>query len=370
MRTGCTLLAALCVAAAAMAAEPPVPGGAGLPPMLLPPGAAFLPMEVLVSKADCVVIATVAGAGKDEQPAPKAPNTRPAGQRLVRYKVELSRVLKQPPDVKEPLGPGDVIDVLTHAPPSVRPPTAPPAGAAPPDAPAPEAVPPWLFARLEAGKAYVLLLARMPEAGTFLLSPMPGHCQPADEEAVERVERALNLDKWNWGEEAGGLRLALLVQGPGRRMPDGLAHLQVLIALRNVSKEPIRVNLYPPDKPLSMLARTPEGRTVLHELYDERPAGAGRFGPRHVVEIAPGEVGFVAPQQHMRFALHLAMRLTEGDWLLQAGYRSDRQAEGDSPALWMGKLESPLVPVKVKKFTPPMIDRGDGPMPTPPETGR
>ena len=335
---------------------------------------ADVPLEIVAYQSDLIVVGQIPGAGQPQVLALVLPNQpKPLRGWFCTFRVEITQVIKdkdrsetkseasEPSDQQEPTtrpAAGVEITVLARSNP-------PPGKSRISVSTGGYFRPP----RFSPNREYILALRKLLGRGEYYLPASTRHYRPARRTGVAEFQRVANVDAWPWGQASDGLQIAVIPfprnvrferqvivggsgQGAGRPVRrQGGAHVQFLIALRNVSNEAICVNLYKPDRVLSFRATGPEGKAVPHDFYRYyRPKQAVQFGPKHLASIAPGEVLFVGPDGPAEHAIAVTMPLTVGDWQLQATYASQRQVgEDEEVKPWKGKISSDPGVVQVRK---------------------
>jgi len=338
------ILVPLAVAMAGLTSAAPAAPRPAKAPALVRAGRPFLSIEIIATRAELIVVARATAAARPGDVELKLVDKTRYRGRYLEYTLRVDSVLKQiATEGVKPLAAGGSIRVLTSAPP------------VPPKSAPPEMLKMLreLFPELALNQSYLLVLSKVSGQDVWLLQPFPGYYQPATAQAVRKMKRAVAIDGWPWGAARDGLRLALLPQGPAELARGGLAMVRVVLAVRNVAKEDVTLNLYRPDKPLAIKARGPQGRRLVHDFYKSLAVERiGTFGPAHTVKIKAGQVGFIGPRPQDRLAVRFAMPLSVGIWQIQAFYKSARVREADesAPGLWAGQIASQPAAIEVRKF--------------------
>ena len=224
------------------------------------------------------------------------------------------------------------------------------------------------YASLAVGKPYVLILRTMPGKPEYFLTGYPKNYRPAKPDQIARVETAALVDRWPWGRPVGGLQVALIprrttaylqqvrraVRGNDGRMRTELqgpsASVRCMLALRNASKAPLAVNLYPPDKFLSIVAAGPGGKTVRPDLYRFLVrADFAQFSPKNAVVLAAGETVFFNAMGKGNYDFAVNLDVPAGTWTLRASYTSKRAATAGKCKLWTGTAKAAAADIEVKK---------------------
>jgi len=332
------LLLAAAVAAWAQRDVRPMPPMPAAGSQLAAPQLSETPLAVLATTSDVVL----AGEVRETRDA-RQMNLQQRGRRQVTagryrtYRVLVREVFKADAKTDAALRSGAIVDVYAVAPPQA-------AGEAP-SAEMAEMLQ-RVLPSLQVDKSYVLFLAPLAEANSYLL--LPEQSRPATAEVLQQTRQAVAIESWPWGPVVDGLHLAVLPQGDGQLLHRGRTTLEVLLAVRNVSAETLRLNLFPPDQPLLLTAQAGNQPAVTADFAGEPPAGRGlRFSAQYVVTVAPGTVQFIAPRLSQRFGLTLTMPLHEGIWRLTATYASQRQTPEDMEKLWTGEVTSAPAVVNV-----------------------
>jgi hypothetical protein len=123
---------------------------------------------------------------------------------------------------------------------------------------------------------------------------------------------------------------------------------RAFLAVRNVSKQPLRLNLAAADTPIWVEARHADGRAVKGDLYRQlqwRMKGKLAAGSE---VLPPGKAVFVGLMGKEAVQFDASMDLAAGPWTIHAGYRNQRKG-GDPNAFWVGDV--PAKPLEIEVLT-------------------
>ncbi|HUS47807.1 MAG TPA: hypothetical protein VNA25_15945 [Phycisphaerae bacterium] len=333
---------------------------AGLLLAAMPPAAmgmwADVPLEVVVQRCELVVVAEVTTAGAVAHMQLKIPGAKqPVGRLYRNYTLQVKQVLRENGAAPKDETPKDrKIEVLAEA--------RPPAG------PGVPVVSDDMSVSLRVGQSYVLALRKLPDRVEYYLSAYPRNRASASAERIDLYKKAAQLEDWPWGKAVDGLQIALLHAttklrirtvavrrpgGPPRGVPQQSVYLQPVVVLRNTTKEPIAVSLWPGERFLNIWATGAGGKTVTLDLYSRLAVKLiAEFGPVFVRKIEPGKILFINAFGEVTGASAHNVPLSPGAWKLHAGYTAIRKSVGSANAkaaaqkLWTGKVES--VPVEIE----------------------
>ena len=231
---------------------------------------------------------------------------------------------------------------------------------------------------LEKHKTYVFFLRQRPARDGYYLSAREAFA--ATDATIQAVTDAGNVDKWAWSRASGGLQMALLITAEPERPATGMMPrqpspppgLQVpcSLAIRNVSQQPVALNLYGPDHVLSAAITGGGGREFQPQLYPElaHPASGAStpapFSPACTTVVAPGRIVFIGPSTRPQLQWFLPMTGEIGAWTIHLNYTSKRDyPDAQKRRLWKGTLAiTKPVNIRMKRYGP------DEPLPsrTPP----
>jgi len=340
-----------------------------------------VPAPAVVAESDLIVIGEVIEAAAPQKQTRQAPNWRAPVEGWWRTAtITVTKVLSdrgnaQKDDSNEAKEPIRQLKVVCQAPQ--------PRKGGPPGI-RPMIIGGAIYPNLGVGKRYLLMLRNFPGAakGEFFLPGYPRSSYEVNEnnkKIVARIEKLADLDNWPWGKIVGGVQMALLpahpqvnvspMHSPPAANPALRAYTKLVFALRNTTDKPISVNLYPPDKCLS-LSWSSEGRKRRrYDLYawlarSRRPQP--RFDAnRHVRLIAPGRIVLVGTRASAGGAGYTGVGVSldgvkPGKMKLTAAYESKRDLPADAGVkLWKGKIESAEATVEVKNRRD---EKGRGPV--------
>ncbi|MCP4379680.1 MAG: hypothetical protein GY794_26365 [bacterium] len=317
-----------------------------------------IPLPIVATRGDLIVIADVTDSEQAAQLELKFPGTPKATTAwAVKYKLNVTRVIREngkmlaKTDAKA--GKREISIFLIAPKPQL------------PGTPRLESH----FTPLKVGQPYVLILQNMPDKPEYFLPAHPRNRCSVSDKNIARVEKAADITKWPWGKADSGLVTAMIpsvssvqlrqkysfVRGANgkfiRKPKEVIAYMPCLIALRNITKKPLSVSLYPNDKFLSITARNAKGKSVKVDLYQYLNNPALRivpFGPQHIKTIAPGEMLFIQARGLASDGTVVKLKLPAGDWKFKVEYTCKRK--GDKP-LWNGTIKSTPVPLEVRAPT-------------------
>lgn len=216
---------------------------------------------------------------------------------------------------------------------------------------------------MEKDQTKVFFLRQIPKTKEYFA--IEKHFFDADDATVAAAAAACNVEKWAWGKESGGLKMAMLtpaaaevVMGGAARppdMPNPPAHTGATIAVRNVSKKPVALNLYQPDAPLALVAlRDDKGEKI--GLYGPPIGGKWpAFSADATAVVPPGGIIFIGPTNKPTTGFGLSVPGEYGPYTLKASYSSKRDGKGPKGLpLWKGALEAGQVKINVqaKRYAP------------------
>ena len=205
--------------------------------------------------------------------------------------------------------------------------------------------------KLEVGTEVIVVLYRVPMQSELYLPANDMHRFRATKENLTRMQQA-TVDHWSWGEESSGLKLALLAEPKVPVANTGPSMLQAVLAVRNVSKEPIHLNINPEDKPFGMSAGVVGKPATASDLY----ASVHKLKPgvSAVQTVRPGRVVFLATSGPVYAYAPMGVQIDVGSpdqkWQATAQYtnKADKTAEGKP--LWTGTINSK--PVSIEPWEP------------------
>jgi len=316
----------------------------------------YVPLPCLVAGSDLIVVGTVDGDGKRGerellQPGMSKPITRwyhdteiaveevlldPSGTVKAGQSVPVVSWAKKPEPPPQPRGDGLVMLAPVMA-----------------DGPS--------FPNLRGGQKYLLVLRRLPKEDGFLLPSDTTYFIPVEDRNKERLDalrEAADTDRWSWGKESNGLRLALAPDGKevrrlkrrqGRNGPwSHYTRFTFVGALRNVSDEPIAVNHYAHDHYLVLASKQGDEGLRHLDLYEDARLREEPFGPKCVSVLQPGHILLLARYGVGTYGDHIDLDVEPGEVRIAVKYESSRDgaADGGLP-LWKGTVTSSPVTINV-----------------------
>jgi len=315
-----------------------------------------IPLPCLVAESDLVAVVSVTEAGPPAEMTLKVPDqARPAKGWFQRFKGTVTRTLRDA--AAATAAPAETAPAAPTAEPRTIEWLAPCAEPAKPGAPVLHVADGPAWPDLKVGTAYVLILRRLPDRREYFLPAYPKNFRTAVEKNVAEVEAFADVDAWPWGEETGGLRVALVPSSPTAtlypaRTGTPTVQVQVTVALRNTTAGPLAVNLYEWDRHLTVYVVAVDGAAVKYDMYSYLEQSRKRkqpFGPDAVEVIPAGEMLLIGPAGATKYGLGLHLPLTAGKWNIQAAYETNRKgaAKGGQP-LWTGKVVSASAQIEVR----------------------
>ena len=314
---------------------------------------ADVPLEILTTRAELIVVAEVLAVGEPVELKLRQPGMKQAHKGFFRVcSVKVTRVIKEKGEA--PSKPVDrKIDVLTQT-------------EAPPQPGAPRFA--SYFADLKPGEKYVLILRKLEGRDECFLPSYPKNLARASDVAIRQIAAAADTGKWKWGQAVKGLQMTVrlpnpevrLVQSVQRpRLPNGKmgpavktkhAYLNPTIALRNNSRKAITISLYPKDEFLSFTVVGPGGVVARPNWYEYLARSRQQpFGPKNLRTIAPGEIVFVSPHGEATYGMGMQLELHPGKWIVNARYKVARKAkDAAGKPVWVGEVVTKAVEVTVK----------------------
>lgn len=195
----------------------------------------------------------------------------------------------------------------------------------------------------------IWILCKRPDKDAYTAS-YPGDFQLPGRK--DNVRRTLDrLAKLKWGQAAHGVSLAVLVvhwslRGSVVRIRgkqvDVKERLEVIVFARNTGERVVHLLDYPPDQPVELQVKDPDGQPVEVRLYPESEKGREpMMGPWCLKSVAPGQV---------RGLRHHALPLSTkaGVYTIGAAYENRRDPkELKVGPIWQGRIAAPTLEEKV-----------------------
>jgi len=307
------------------------------------------PLEIVTAKAELIVTGKVTSAAVPAEFERLLPDiNRPVKAWYTEYQVTVNRVIKSASGIK--VRKGDQIVIAARA--------------APPRGPGLIMVDGPSYPNLKKGSAYVLLLRRLPgkEKGYYLPAYFKNF-RPDRKQDVDPIVKAAQVDRWAWGKAVNGLQFAMAttrdwaqlgrqvvrrrVGGKWVQMPPSV-HVRCVMALRNRSKKPMTVSLYPGDKFLSVDAINKAGKKVHVDFYAYlETRKLAPFDPaKNTLRVEPGKIVFISSYGTGVYGMGFNFAAPAGKWTLRAKYSAQRKENGLD--LWLGESVSGPVDFEVK----------------------
>jgi len=287
------------------------------------------PLEVTAHQADAILIARITSMGEPRQITVTLPGApEPITRQYAKAKATIDRVIKPSSDKAHALAKGGAIEFEVLARTSSQ-------------GTRPQPI-------IRKGPAYLLALQRFDDSHRWFLPFSHAHFQSPARVNVEKIARAADTSGWPWGPAAGELQIAMISKWSlwkHTAANKDTVFFRAFLAVRNVSKEPVTVNLRPADAPLWVEARAVNGQTVRADVYDDLHSKLKGEWPKPVETLGPGEACFVCTTGAKPVQVGGPMDLAAGAWSLFAGYQNQRGETEDGRKLWTGKVLS--MPLRV-----------------------
>jgi hypothetical protein len=300
----------------------------------------YVPMDVLVGKADRIIVGEVTAIGKPQEMDLAAPDFPASGKGWYHtFKVKVARQVlpaanedkseTQPSGEKAPKD--KVLDVITRC--------------ADPDPKAAAPAVKQTYHNPLVGDSCLMILSKLPGQanGEYYLPNRWENLRATNDPGVKAIEKLAPaaIESWSWGKPVNGLQIGLYVfasfDTPPRRFDQ---YMEASVALRNTTDKPLAVNLYEMDKCLEITATSAGGNVFHSEFYNWKKHPVTRFDaaadtfviePKGKIFIGPAGLAYTT----------VAMALGDGKYVFQASYTSKRQANSkDHPKLWTGTITS------------------------------
>jgi len=305
-----------------------------------------VPLEILVSRAELIVtgkVTMVAVPAQFQRPVPG--QARPIKAWFTEYQLTLTRVIKTAEGVKA--AKGQTITIVAQAAPPRQP------GLIMADGPA--------YPSLRKGTSYVLVLQKDTVKGQYYLPSYPKNFRLDRKQDVAPIVKATEVDKWPWGKPVNGLQFALVTTRSwaqlGRqvvrrrvgnkwvKMPPSV-HVQCVMALRNTTRKPITVSVYPGDRFLALGAVNDAGKKTNVDFYAYlQTRKIPPFDPAgNTLKVEPGKITFISSYGKGEYGIGFNLAAPAGKWKLTATYAAERKGAG----LWVGALSSAAVDLEVR----------------------
>jgi len=208
---------------------------------------------------------------------------------------------------------------------------------------------------LEVGTEVILVMYRVPMQAELYLPANDMHRFRDTKENLARMQEA-TVDHWPWGQTTDGLQLALLAEPKVPVANTGPSMLHAVLAVRNVSKEPIHLNINPDDKPFGLSAGVvgkPETASDLYAIVHKLKPGVSA-----VQTVRPGGVVFLATSgpvyAYAPMGVQIDASSRDQKWQVTAQYTNKTAHTADGKTLWAGTLNSK--PVSIEPWQPPSRD--------------
>ena len=189
----------------------------------------------------------------------------------------------------------------------------------------------------------VFILQRLPGRKEYYLPAHTKYYRSAKKTWVAAVKKAVDVAAFPWGKPVKGLQISVTL--PVEDSGDHSTSHSLVVAVRNASNRPIRLNMHAPDKFLSVRATGPDGKAITVNWTFRPPSERGAFKKADTQTVQPGQIMFLGPWGPQVVGASCWFPRQSGAWRLQVVYRSERRAEGMN--LWTGRAESKPVAITV-----------------------
>ena len=304
----------------------------------------YIPMQVVVGKADRIVIAEVTEVGEAKEMELKSPDF--GGKTWCRtFKVKVTREIAAAGAASKPADKEAAavkMKVIARC-------------AAPPPPPGPGGLTLHVsdgpnYPKFQAGKSYMMILCKLPGRTEYYLPSYFLNFKADGDPMVKEVEKLADLDSWPWGKMQDGLQLACTIIS-AYVVPGGTgdkAFCFACVAVRNVSDKPVALNLYDNDKCLQITATSDAGAFSTN-FYNSKSGQPADFDAANTIVVKPKEVVFIGPTGPGDRGLGFRLPLDSGKYEFHATYTSSRDSKGkDGVTLWKGTLDSKPTPQDVQ----------------------
>jgi hypothetical protein len=313
-----------------------------------------MPMEVVVGKADRIVVGEVTAIGKPvelELDSPDFPTPHKGWYHT--YTVKVARQILPVPTTDlstiQPPPKPQVLEVLTMcADPNPKPPgrvlEGPPVNPLKSDITL-KAVNAQQAAYHSAlvGDSYLIILDKLPGRGEYYLPAYSMNFRPAADAGVKEVGKlaAAGIDSWSWGKALNGLQIGLYLFDRHNIGGGPNSFMEASIVLRNTTDKPLAVNLYEDELYLDVTAAAGDGKVIHSSFYNWRRHIPAPFDAAvNTVVIEPKGKVFIGSKGRAN-TIKWAMPLNPGKYDFQVSYTSKREGNGrDKLKLWTGTVNS------------------------------
>ena len=222
----------------------------------------YIPLDVVVGKADRIVVGKVTAIGKPVEMTLETPDP-PSSQKGWYHKFTVT-VVRDMPSKGEKAARDETIEVLTPcADPNPKPPPAvtdpmtpvlPPQGAAPRFDNVIRSNKRYVFHSALIASSY-LMLVRLGGRQEYYLSSYMLNFKPEADSSVKEAEKLATggIESWSWGKTVHGLQAGFHLFAYAK-IGDNSSLMTACVILRNTTDKPIAVNLYDMDRCLEITA--------------------------------------------------------------------------------------------------------------------
>ncbi len=311
----------------------------------------YIPLEVVVGKADRIVVGKVTAIGKPTELTLESPDF-PTPQKGWYHTFTVTVASDLPPLRCDHATKVETIEVLTPC----DDPTPKPAPAVlDPKTPViPPGGPQQRFDNVDrtnhfyvihtamVGSSYLMILGKLPGRSEYYLSSYKLNFKPEGDSSVKDVEKLAlaGIESWSWGKAVNGLQIGFHLF-TYCKIGDNSAQMDACVVLRNTTDKPLAVNLYEMDIYLDIAADGAGGNPIHAGFYNWKKRPITQFDPavNSVIIPAKGKL-FIGPYGRATY-VEWDGPLGNGKHTFTVSYTSKRQDKGkDKLTLWTGKITS------------------------------
>ncbi len=193
------------------------------------------------------------------------------------------------------------------------------------------------------GNSYVMILNKLPGRGEYYLPSYPMNFRSDIGPHVREVEGlvAAGADSWAWGKAVDGLQVGLYLYAHYHYGGEDNSSISASVVLRNTTDKPLAVNLYDLDKYLEITATSADGKVVHSDFYNGKNRDATKYDAAvNTRVIAPKSKVFIDSTGWANI-IYWSIPAGPGKYDFQASYTSKREGNGkDNLKLWTGTINS------------------------------
>jgi hypothetical protein len=290
----------------------------------------YLPMEVVVGEADCIVLGEVTAVSKPiemELDGPDFPTPHKGWYHT--FKVKVTRQILPIPPAADKSVKKQIIEAMTMcADPNAKPADPPVRGS---------------YQNAVVGNSYLLILNKLPGHAEYYLPAYSMNFRPDTDAGVKEVEKlaAAGIESWSWGKPFNGLQVGLYLFAHTNIGGGPNSSMEACVVLRNTTDKPLAVNFYEDDRCLEITATSTDGKVFDSGFYSWRRHIPMPFDPAvNSVVIGPRGKVFVGSRGRAT-TIKWNMPLGPGKYVFQVSYTSKREGNGkNNLKLWLGTIES------------------------------